>query len=168
MCNLSWTPHSNLEKDNSLNHSCVSPKMDCLAYTVVPATAGPCCYGHLLQPDTFTMYQLLCHVNVSAPADTCLTRTADRAILDFVPVMKWTVVITIKYYDNFKEFGTIPVRDRYRYQVIHIIYNFQPGIDGKRTRKRWLLLTQRTLGELGRVRNRRRANHFILLLYLIL
>ena len=21
MCNLSWTPHSNLEKDNSLNHS---------------------------------------------------------------------------------------------------------------------------------------------------
>ena len=25
MCNLSWTPHSNLEKDNSLNHSCVSP-----------------------------------------------------------------------------------------------------------------------------------------------
>ena len=32
MCNLSWTPHSNLEKDNSLNHSCdsVSPKMDCL------------------------------------------------------------------------------------------------------------------------------------------
>ena len=27
MCNLSWTPHSNLEKDNSLNHSCVSPKM---------------------------------------------------------------------------------------------------------------------------------------------
>ena len=28
MCNLSWTPHSNLEKDNSLNHSCVSPKKD--------------------------------------------------------------------------------------------------------------------------------------------
>ena len=27
MCNLSWTPHSNLEKDNSLNHSYVSPKM---------------------------------------------------------------------------------------------------------------------------------------------
>ena len=22
MCNLSWTPHSSLEKDNSLNHSC--------------------------------------------------------------------------------------------------------------------------------------------------
>ena len=34
MCNLSWTPHSNLEKDNSLkNHSCVSPKMGCLEYT---------------------------------------------------------------------------------------------------------------------------------------
>ena len=27
MCNLSWTPHSSLEKDNSLNHSYVSPKM---------------------------------------------------------------------------------------------------------------------------------------------
>ena len=33
MCNLSYTPHSSLEKDNSLNHSCVSPKMDCLEYT---------------------------------------------------------------------------------------------------------------------------------------
>ena len=33
MCNLSWTPHSNLEKDNSLNNSCVSPKMGCLEYT---------------------------------------------------------------------------------------------------------------------------------------
>ena len=33
LCNLSWTPHSNLEKDNSLNHSCVSPKMGCLEYT---------------------------------------------------------------------------------------------------------------------------------------
>ena len=33
MCNLLWTPHSNLEKDNSLNHSCVSPKMGCLEYT---------------------------------------------------------------------------------------------------------------------------------------
>ena len=30
MCNLSWTPHSSLEKDNSLNHSRVSPKMGCL------------------------------------------------------------------------------------------------------------------------------------------
>ena len=34
MCNLSWTPHSNLEKDNSLNHSCVSPSMGCLEYVV--------------------------------------------------------------------------------------------------------------------------------------
>ena len=32
MCNLSWTPHSSLEKDNSLNHSCVSPKIGCLEY----------------------------------------------------------------------------------------------------------------------------------------
>ena len=32
MCNLSWTPHSNLEKDNSLQ-SCVSPIMGCLEYT---------------------------------------------------------------------------------------------------------------------------------------
>ena len=32
LCNLLWTPHSNLEKDNSLNHSCVSPsqcRLDC-------------------------------------------------------------------------------------------------------------------------------------------
>ena len=30
---LSWTPHSSLEKDNSLNHSCVSPNnMGCLEY----------------------------------------------------------------------------------------------------------------------------------------
>ena len=55
------------------------------------------------------MYQLLCHVNVPVPADTCLTRTADRAILDFFPDMKRTVVITIKYYDNCNDFGTIPV-----------------------------------------------------------
>ena len=33
MCNLSWTPHSSLEKDNSLNHSCVSPNIGCLEYT---------------------------------------------------------------------------------------------------------------------------------------
>ena len=52
------------------------------------------------------MYQLLCHVNVPVPADTCLTRTADRAILDCVPGMKRTVVITVKYYDNFNDFGT--------------------------------------------------------------
>ena len=32
MCNLSCTPHSSLEKDNSLNHSCVSPRMVCLEY----------------------------------------------------------------------------------------------------------------------------------------
>ena len=38
MCNLSWTPHSksNLEKDNSLNHSCVSPNMGCLEYCITP------------------------------------------------------------------------------------------------------------------------------------
>ena len=106
------------------------------------------------------MYQLLCHVNVPAPADTCLTRTADSAILDFVPVMKRTVVITIKYFDNIKEFGTIQVRDRYRY-VIHFIYNFQPGSDGKRRP----FLTQMTLGELGRVRNRRRFILRIILFY---
>ena len=33
MCNLSWTPYSSLEKDNSQNHSYVSPKMGCLEYT---------------------------------------------------------------------------------------------------------------------------------------
>ena len=48
------------------------------------------------------MYQLFCHVNV----------TADRAILDFVPGMKRTVVIAIKYYDNFNDFGApLSVRD---------------------------------------------------------
>ena len=58
------------------------------------------------------MYQLICHVNVPVPADTCLTRTADRAILDFVPGMKRTVVITVKYYDNSNAFGT-PISVRY-------------------------------------------------------
>ena len=33
MCNLSWTPHSSLDNDNSLSHSCVGPKMGCLEYT---------------------------------------------------------------------------------------------------------------------------------------
>ena len=30
MCNLSWTGHSSLEKDNSLNHFCGSPRMGSL------------------------------------------------------------------------------------------------------------------------------------------
>ncbi len=30
MCNLSWILHSSIEKDNSLNHSCVSPNKCCL------------------------------------------------------------------------------------------------------------------------------------------
>ena len=34
LCNLSWTPHSRLEKDNSLNHSGVSPNMGCLEYNL--------------------------------------------------------------------------------------------------------------------------------------
>ena len=34
MCNLSWTPHYSLEKDNSLNHSCVSQKIGCLEYLI--------------------------------------------------------------------------------------------------------------------------------------
>ena len=34
MCNLSWTPHSNLEKDNSLNHYCVSPKIAAMAHAI--------------------------------------------------------------------------------------------------------------------------------------
>ena len=91
------------------------------------------------------MYQLLCHANVPAPADTCLTRTADRAILDFVPDMERTTVITIKYYDNFRDFGTMPVPG-YTFYL-----QFRTG-----KRKWWPFLTQRTLGELGRVRNRRR------------
>ena len=34
MCNLPWTPHSNLEKDNSLNHSCVSPQR-CAVWSIL-------------------------------------------------------------------------------------------------------------------------------------
>ncbi len=30
MCNLSWTPHYSLEKDTSLNYSCVIPKTGCM------------------------------------------------------------------------------------------------------------------------------------------
>ena len=37
MCNLTWTPHSNLEKDNRRNHSCVSPSMGCFEYTYLRA-----------------------------------------------------------------------------------------------------------------------------------
>ena len=66
------------------------------------------------------MYQLLFYVNVPVPADTCLTRTADRAILDCVPGMKRTVVITIKYYDNFNDFGTAL---SVRYLVLFTILN---------------------------------------------
>ena len=32
MFNLTWTPHSSLEKDNSLKHSCGSPRIGCLEY----------------------------------------------------------------------------------------------------------------------------------------
>ena len=43
MCNLSWTPHSSLEKDNSLNNSSVSPRMRCLKYTTKnPPSSCPC------------------------------------------------------------------------------------------------------------------------------
>ncbi len=48
MCNLSWTPHSNLDMDNSLNHSCVSPSMGCLEYTLI---------GNLLAPRGFKRYR---------------------------------------------------------------------------------------------------------------
>ena len=33
MCNITWPPHSSLEMDTSLNHSCVSPSMGCLEYS---------------------------------------------------------------------------------------------------------------------------------------
>ena len=32
MCNITWPPHSSLEMDNSLNHSCVI-HIGCLEYT---------------------------------------------------------------------------------------------------------------------------------------
>ena len=114
------------------------------------------------------MYQLLCHVNVPVPADTWLTRTADTGQGNFRLCPCYEADSGIHYkilHDNFNEFGTIPVRNRYRYQVVHFIYNFQPGSDGKRTRKRRPFLRQRTLGELGRVRNRWRFILRITLFY---
>ena len=106
------------------------------------------------------MYQLLCHVNVPVPADTCLTRTADGAILDFVPGMKRTIVITVKYYDNFNDFGT-PISVRYlvlftipiREAETAAIFNAKDvGRTGPRVQQATIYF----------------ANPFILLLYLIL
>ena len=106
------------------------------------------------------MYQLLCHVNVPVPADTCLTRTADRAIFDFVPGMKRTVVITVKYYDNFNDFGT-PIS--VRYLVLFTIPN--------REAETAAIFNEKDVGRTGpRVQQATIyfANPFILLLYLIL
>ena len=106
------------------------------------------------------MYQLLCHVNVPVPADTCLARTADRAILDFVPGMKRTVVITLKYYDNFNDFGThISVR----YLVLFTIPNREAETSA--------IFNANDVGRIGpRVQQATIyfAIPFILLLYLIL
>ena len=106
------------------------------------------------------MYQLLCHVNVPVPADTCLTRTADRAILDCVPGIKPTVVITVKYYDNFTDFGT-PIS--VRYLVLFTILN--------REAETAAICNAKDVGRTGpRVQQATIyfANPFILLLYLIL
>ena len=106
------------------------------------------------------MYQLLFHVNVPVPADTCLTQTADRAILDFVPGLKRTVVITIKYYDNFNDFGT-PIS--VRYLVLFTIPN--------REAETAAIFTAKDVGRTGpRVQQSTIyfANPFILHLYLIL
>ena len=106
------------------------------------------------------MYQLLCHVNVPVPGDTCLTRTADRAILDFVPGMKRTVVITVKYYDNFNDFGT-PIS--VRYLVLFKIPN--------REAETAAIFKAKDVGRTGpRVQQATIyfVNPFILLLYLIL
>ena len=106
------------------------------------------------------MYQLLCHVNVPVPADTCLTRTADRAILDFVPGMKRTVVFTVKYYDNFNDFGT-PIS--VRYLVLFTIPN--------REAETAAIFNAKDVGRTGpRVQQATIyfANPFILLVYLIL
>ena len=40
MCNLSWTPHSSLEKDNSLNHSYVSQKLGCFGVYTTKNLSG--------------------------------------------------------------------------------------------------------------------------------
>ena len=106
------------------------------------------------------MYQLLCHVNVPVPADTCLTRTAHRAILDYVPGMKRTVVITVKYYDNLNDFGT-PIS--VRYLVLLTIPN--------REAETAAIFNAKDVGRTGpRVQQATIyfVNPFILLLYLIL
>ena len=65
MCNLWWTPHSNLEKNNSLNHSCVSPKMGCLEYknTVIPSVTESTYYRSLpaLRPVSSVKHPLSAH-----------------------------------------------------------------------------------------------------------
>ena len=108
------------------------------------------------------MYQLLCHVNAPVPADTCLTRTTDRAILDFVPDMKRTVVITIQYYDNFKDFGTIPGTGSWLY-ILFTISNREAEtaaiFNAKDMGQTWSRTQQAKLYF---------ANLFIFLLYLIL
>ena len=91
------------------------------------------------------MYQLLCHVNVPVAADTCLTRTADRAILDFVPGMKRTVVITIKYYDNFSDIGTPLV-------VLYFVLFTIPNREAETA----AIFNAKDFGRTGRVCNRRR------------
>ena len=108
------------------------------------------------------MYQLglLCHINVPVPADTYLTRTADRAILDFVTGMKRTVVITIKDYDNFNDSET-PLS--VRYLVLFTIPN--------REAETAAIFNVKDVGRTGpRVQQATIyfANPFILLLYLIL
>ena len=64
MCNLSSTSHSSLEKDNSLNHSYVSPKMGCLEYKYITNT--PFTLALLIRSETgfapmraFTLHQLI-------------------------------------------------------------------------------------------------------------
>ena len=108
------------------------------------------------------MYQLLCHVNVPVSADTCLMRTADRAIFDFVPDMKWTVVITIKYYDiKLKGFWDNTVAWLYILIIISIrepetsaIFNAKKYVG-----RTWPGAQQATIDV---------ANPFILLVYIIL
>ena len=57
MCNLSWTPYSNLEKGNSLNHSCVSNSrhMGCLEYTYL-RTENMIKFGIIINSITITTF----------------------------------------------------------------------------------------------------------------
>ena len=71
MCNLSWTPHSNLEKDNSLNHACVSPKMGCLEYTRYAVRIRPTLWEKITTRFNFTKTSTKPCTHLGKPVGHC-------------------------------------------------------------------------------------------------